>query len=128
MPITPTCQPSLSTSERGRQALAVGPVQSLDAGDRLVEHLALDGAALGVELVEAQRQRADLVRIVARQQARAEIGLADPPAGIDPRPQQEAEMIGARRLAQPRHVGQRREARIARAAASPAAPAAPARG
>ena len=65
--------------------------------DRLVEHLALDGAALGVELVEPQRQRADLVRIVARQQPRAEIGLPDPAAGIDPRPQQEAEMIGARR-------------------------------
>ncbi len=67
----------------------------------------------GIELVEAQRQRADLVRIVARQQACAEIGLADPSAGIDPRPQQEAQMIGARRLAQPRHVGKRREAGVA---------------
>ena len=67
--------------------------------DRLVQHLALDGAALGVELVEPQRQRADLVRIVARQQPRAEIGLPHPAAGIDARSQQEAEMIGAGRLA-----------------------------
>ncbi len=99
--------------QRRRQALAVGPVEALDAGDRLLEHLALDGAALGVELVEPDGERAHLVRIVARQQARAEIGLADAAAGIDPRAQHEAQMIGARRLAQARDIGERREAGIA---------------
>ncbi len=51
--------------ERRRQPRAVRAVEALDAGDRLVEHLALDGAALGVEVVQPERQRADLLRIVA---------------------------------------------------------------
>src|SRR4029077_19425330 len=58
---------ALDDQRRG-QALSVRTVQALDAGDRLVEHLAFDGAALGIEFVEAQRQRAHLMRIVARQQ------------------------------------------------------------
>src|SRR5580704_19059704 len=68
--------------QRRGQALAVRSVEALDAADRLVQNLALDGAALGVELVEAHRQRAYLVRIVARQQTRTEIGLPYPAAGI----------------------------------------------
>ena len=72
--------------QRCRQTLAVGSVQPLDARDRLVEHLALDGAPLGVEFVESHRQGAYLMRIVAREQARAEIGLSHPTAGIDSRP------------------------------------------
>ena len=114
--------------ERRRQSLAVGAVEALDARDRLVQHLALDGAALGVELVQPERQRADLLRIVAGQQPRAEIGLSDAAAGIDARAQHEAEMIGARRLAQARHVGQRGQADVARGRPSPAGPAAPAPG
>ena len=99
--------------ERRRQSLAVGTVEALDARDRLVQHLALDGAALGIELVQPQRQRADLFRIVAGQQPCAEIGLSDAASGIDARAQHEAKMIGARRLAQARHVGQRGQADVA---------------
>ncbi len=82
MPITPTCQPSLSISSAAGMPCRSGPVGGLDALHRLVEHGALDGAALGVELVEPQRQRLHLVRIIARQQARAEIGLATRPPAL----------------------------------------------
>ena len=75
--------PALALHQQRRgQALAVGAVEPLDAGDRLVEHLALDGAALGVELVEPERQRAHFLRIVARQQPRAEIGLPTRPPAL----------------------------------------------
>ena len=46
---------------------------------------------------------------VGGQQADAEVGLADAAAGIDPRAQREAEIAAARRLHQPRRLGERRE-------------------
>ena len=106
--------PALALDQQHRrEALAVGAVQALDSRDRLIEHVALDGAPLGVEFVEPDRERTDLVRIVARQQTRAKIGLADAAAGIDPRAQQESEMIGFRRFLQARDVGERRQPGIA---------------
>ena len=49
--------------------------------------------------------------VVARQQAGAEPGIADAPAGIDARADQEAEVIGARRAVEPRDVHQGAKAR-----------------
>ena len=53
------------------------------------------------------------MRVVAREQAGTQIGLADAPAGIDPGTQQEAQVIGLRRLLETRHVGQGGEPGIA---------------
>src|SRR2546430_16735142 len=46
---------------------------------------------------EALRQFGGERRVVGREQARAEIGGADPAAGIDARPQHKAELVGVER-------------------------------
>ena len=46
------------------------------------------------------------------QQPDSEVGLADAAAGVDPRTEREAEVAAARRLHQPRRLGQRREADV----------------
>src|SRR3546814_2938005 len=66
----------------------------LEFGHRLGQHGGLDLLALAVVAVELGRHDIRLAGIVAGQQPCAEIGLADAAAGIDPRPEQEAEMIG----------------------------------
>ena len=67
----------------------------------------LDDAALGVEPVELGRDPRRLGDVAFQQQPHAEIGAADAAAGIDARPQHEAEMPGFRRAVQPRHIHQR---------------------
>ena len=75
----------------------------------------LDRAALLVEPVELGGDRRGLVRILGGQQADAEIGLADPAAGVDPRAEREAEIAAFRRAGEPGGVGERGEADVAAA-------------
>ncbi len=67
----------------------------------------LDHAALAVEAVELGRDPRRLDAVAFEQQPHAEIGAADAAAGIDARPQHEAEMPGLRRAVEPRHIHQR---------------------
>ena len=71
---------------------------------------------------------ARLVRILGGQQAHAEIGLADPAAGVDPRAEREAEIAAVRRAVEPRRVEQRGEADVAARRPSPSGPASRRRG
>jgi hypothetical protein len=82
-------------------------------GKRLVEHGALDLAPLAVVAVELDGQLGGLAGLVAGQEACAQVRAADPPAGVDPGPEQEASVIGAGRLIEPRHVGEGRQAGVA---------------
>ena len=79
--------------------------QRLGFGLRL-RHL-LDDAALGVEAIELGGDPRGFRDVAFQQQPHAEIGTPDPPAGVDARPQHEAEMPGLGRAVQPRHVHQR---------------------
>ena len=101
--------PALAGDEHQRQPFGRLRLRLLQRGS---QHRPFDGPAFGVEAVEPFGEPARFGRIVRRQQLRTEIGPADPPAGIDPRPQHEAGMVGARRRGQPRHVGQRRQADV----------------
>ncbi len=56
--------------------------------------------------VQPLGQRLRLVRVGGGQKPRAEVGLADPAARVDARPEEVAEVIGGRRAVHPRHVGQ----------------------
>ncbi len=69
----------------------------------------LDGLALAVEAVELGGEAGGFGWVLAQQQPRAEIGAADPPAGVDARPQHEAEVPRLRRPGEPRHVDERGE-------------------
>src|SRR6185369_17934533 len=80
---------------------------------RRLQHRRLDRLALAVETVEVDGNGARLVRIVGRQQARAEIGGTDAAARVDPRPEYEAEMISTAALLQLRDVGERDEPGLA---------------
>ena len=51
-----------------------------------------------------------LRRIVGEQELRAEVGAADPPAGVDARTEQEAEMPRLGRAGEPHHIHQRGQA------------------
>ena len=88
---------------------------SVDAAGRgLVEgggeHAGLDVLALGVEAVEALGEGGGLVGVGGGEQPRPEVGGADAPAGVDPRPEGEAERPGARRAGDPGDARQRDEA------------------
>ncbi|KKL17199.1 hypothetical protein LCGC14_2487940 [marine sediment metagenome] len=87
------------------------PVQPapLGLGEGRGTHLALDLAPLGVELIEARGDRRGLLRVVAAQQPRAQVRLADTPPGIDPRPHHEPQVMRAWRRIQPRHVAKRHQ-------------------
>ena len=74
------------------------------------EDAGLDVAPLGVQPVEPLGEGRGLVRVVGREQPRPEVGGADPAAGVDPRPEREAERPGARRAADAGDGGERREA------------------
>ncbi len=100
--------PALARDEDQQRAAAA----VLDLRDRLRQNARLDLAPLGVVGVELLRQARASSGSSVDEQPRAEIGRADPAAGIDPRPQDEAGVIGADRARRCRHVGQRREARI----------------
>ncbi len=109
MPTTPGCQPSPAAQTSG----AVAARRRLRLGGH--PHGRLDLAPLGVQRMEPRRERRGLVDVGGREQPRAEVGCADPPAGIDPRPDDEAEAIEARRAGQARRLGERDETRAAAA-------------
>ena len=75
-------------------------------GFGLRQSLLLDRLALAVEAVELGGDFRGFDRIVLDQKSYAEIGAADAPAGIDARPEQEAEMPRFGRRVEPRHVHQ----------------------
>ena len=79
-------------------------------GFRFGERLLLDHLAFAVEPVELGCDRAGLRRVVLQQQPHAEIGAPDAPAGIDARPEQEAEMPAFRRAGEARRIHQRGQA------------------
>ena len=68
--------------QRRGQALAVGSVEVLRRGRSPGRAPRVRQRGAGVELVETQGERAHFVRIVARQQPRAEIGLAHRPPAL----------------------------------------------
>ena len=106
MPTTPGCQPSPAAQTSGPSA--AGRRLRLGRG----AHRRLDLAALGVQRVQPLGQRRRLVRVVGGEEPRAEVGRADPAAGVDPRPEDEAERrrsIGG--PGQPGDRGQRRDPR-----------------
>ena len=80
---------------------------------RLLEHLLLERAPLLVQVVEQHRDAGRLRLVLAGQQARAQRRIADAPAGVDARAEDEAEVIRRRRLVQPRRVVQRLETFVA---------------
>jgi hypothetical protein len=51
-----------------------------------------------------------LLRVIGGQQARAQVGLADPPTGIDAGAEHEAQVIARRCPVEPRHIAQRHQA------------------
>ena len=67
----------------------------------------LDHAPLAVQPVELGRDARGFGDIAFEQQPHAEIGAPDPTAGVDARPEHEAEMPGFRRSVEPRHIHQR---------------------
>ena len=101
MPMTPGCQPSAAANTRAGDCGA-----GLDCRDRRLQRLRLDLAALVVVGVEARCELRGFLRIVGGEQPGAEIGGADPAAGIDPRPQNETEMVGVDRHG---HAADRRQ-------------------
>ena len=89
------------------RALVFEPERSQRLGFGLRFRRLLDDAALAVEPVEFGGDPRRLGDIAFQQQPHAEIGAPDPAAGIDARPQHEAEMPGLGRTVQPRHIHQR---------------------
>ena len=108
MPMTPGCQPSAAAKTRAGDC---GPASTVAIAASSVSRL--DLAALAVVGVEAPGQFRRERRVVGREQPRAEIGGADPAAGIDPRAEHKAEMIGVDRLADAADRGQRPHSGIA---------------
>ena len=106
MPITPGCQPR-AHDRQDRRAVEPG---RLALG--LLAHQHLDRAALLVEPVELGGDGARFLGVGRGQQSHAKVGLADAPAGVDPRAEREAEVAAARRFHQPRRLGKRGEADI----------------
>ena len=89
IPTTPGCQPSPAAQTSGPSAPRPPPAP------RRHPHRRLDLPPLGVQRVQPRRQRRRLVRVVGGEEPRPEVGDADPPAGVDPRPEHEAEPVGA---------------------------------
>ena len=95
------------TITRGASAWESGLV-----GGGVGDHL-LDRAAFLVEAVEFGGDGARFLGVGCGQQAHAEVGLADPAAGIDPRPKREPEVAAGRAFDQARGVGEGGEADVA---------------
>lgn len=74
---------------------------------RFREHRRFHGLSLAIQLVQPLRDHLGLRGIIYRQQSAAERRIADAAAGIDARPDQETEMIGCDRSAEPGLLEQR---------------------
>ncbi len=101
--------PALRRREHQSGRLRAG----LDRRDRRLQRLGLDRAALAVVGVESRCQLRGFLRVVGGEQPGAEIGGADPAAGIDPGPEHEAEMVGVDRFGHAADRGQRAQPGIA---------------
>ena len=104
-PTTPGCQPSDAVTITAPLSSSAERGQRLGFGLRF--RGLLDQAALAVEAVELGGDPRGFGDVALQQQAHAEIGAADAPAGIDARAQHEAEMPGFRRTVEARDVHQR---------------------
>ena len=100
-PTMPGCQVWLAVTTTAGPGAAGELGVGLGAG--LGQHLLLHRLALAVEAVEGFGDTLGLGRILRRQQPAAQRRVADAAAGVDARPEQEGEMKGVERLADPRH-------------------------
>ena len=107
--------PALGGSDHHR-AFFLQAERGQGLGFRLRQHVLFHRLPLAVEPVELGRDAAGLDRILLQQQVRPEIGAADAPAGIDARPEQEAEMERIGRTVEPRRIHQRGQPDIVAAA------------
>ena len=116
-PTTPARQPSPDTVS----AAGGGghPLFGLRHG--VGEHAVFDLTAFGVETVQFFGDRQRLLAVAGAQEAVTEVGGADAPSGVDPRPQEEPDVIGPRRLLDAGDVAQRGEAGVAAARQHPQA-------
>ena len=97
-------------SLRGRddhRTLVLQPKRGQRLGFGLCFGHLFDHPPFDVEPVEFGRDLCCFRNITFQQQPHTEIGTPDPAAGIDARPQHEAEMPGFGRTVQPRHIHQR---------------------
>ena len=99
--------PVLSRDHDAGQAVRLGE-EHLGLSDGLLQRLLLDDLPLAIQSVELTRDPGGLDRIEEGEKSRAEPGVADAAAGVDPRPEREAEVIGARRPIHSGDVHQRR--------------------
>ena len=113
-PTTPGCQPSDAVTITA--PLSSRPSAASASASACASAACSIDAALAVEAVEFGGDPRGLRDIALQQQPHAEIGAADAAAGIDARPEHEAEMPGLRRAVEPRHVHQRGEADMVAAA------------
>ena len=79
-----------------------------DPLDRGLEARGLDSASFLIVVVEPFRDRLRLADVLRGKQRRAQSRLADPTARIDPRPENEAGVIGLERFVDAGDVGKRR--------------------
>ena len=70
------------------------PELRLDGALGGVQHAALDRLTFGIERVKLFRQLGSLVGGIGGQESGTQVGLADPPAGVDPGAEDEAELAG----------------------------------
>ena len=114
MPITPGCQPSAaSTYAAGSAAAAARGLRDLRLG--LEQDPRLDVAALDVDRVELGGDRAGPLDVGRQQQLQPRVGAVQPPGGVDPRREPEADRarVDAARV-DARHVHQRLQPGLAR--------------
>jgi hypothetical protein len=103
MPTTPGCQPSPAAQTSGPSVPRARPAPAPRRAR------GLDRAPFGVQPVEPAASAAASAASSVGQQPRAQIRRADPAAGIHPRPEHEAQMVGVRRAVEPRDIGQRHQ-------------------
>ena len=89
--------PAVAREHEAGVALQVGDL--LDLLERLVEDPLVQRLPLDVEPLQPPRQRGGLVRIVGEQEPEPVGRVADPARGVEPGPEDEAEVAGAELLA-----------------------------
>ena len=87
-----------------RRAALLEPEREQSLGFGFGQRLDLDHLGRAVEPVELGCDSARLDLVGSRQEPRAKGRIADPPAGVDARPDHEAQMLGPRRTVGARDV------------------------
>jgi hypothetical protein len=99
----------------GGQHVCGTRTQARDFRLRLPQDLTLDRAALDVDRVELGGDRPRALLIVCEQQLEPGVGASQPPRGVDPRRQAEAERVGVQQAGiRARHHHQRAQAGLGR--------------